>query len=90
MRSMDTASSHCDSINRVALSRELHDFYDGLSYQFSIVTIILRVAEQNRSISNRYKVRTHAVALCGGNSRNEVEVFAKVLVAHETGGVFSH
>lgn len=48
-----------DPNNQLALSREMHGFYDGLSYDVPIVNMIAGSVEQNRSIGNRYKVRTH-------------------------------
>jgi hypothetical protein len=47
-----------DTNNRLALSREMHGFYDGLSYDVPIVNMIPGSVEQNPSIGNRYKVRT--------------------------------
>ncbi|DBA05250.1 TPA: hypothetical protein N0F65_007412 [Lagenidium giganteum] len=62
-----------DTNNRLALSREMHGFYDGLSYDVPIVNMIPGSVEQNRSIGNRYKV----------------EVFVKVLDAQCKDRVFS-
>ena len=47
-----------DTNNRLALSREMHGYYDGLSYDVPIVNMFPGSVEQNRSIGNRYKVRT--------------------------------
>lgn len=46
-----------DPNNRLALSREMHGFYDGLSYQFPIVSMTPGAVEKNQSINDRYKVR---------------------------------
>nr|AOW41675.1 putative CRN13-like protein [Lagenidium giganteum] len=62
-----------DTNNRLALSREMDGFYDGLSYDVPIVNMIPGSVEQNRSIGNRYKV----------------EVFVKVLDAQCKDRVFS-
>ncbi|GLE09673.1 hypothetical protein PINS_up021444 [Pythium insidiosum] len=62
-----------DPNNRLALSREMHGFYDGLSYQCPIVTMTPGAVEQKQSINDRYKV----------------EIFVKVLDAQCKDRVFS-
>jgi hypothetical protein len=46
-----------DPNNRLALSREMHGCYDGLSYDVPIVNMLPGSVEQNRSVGSRYKVR---------------------------------
>jgi hypothetical protein len=48
-----------DPNNRLALSREMHGFYDGLSMDFPIVNILPGSADKNPSVGNRYKVCAH-------------------------------
>ncbi|RLN88276.1 hypothetical protein BBJ28_00023164 [Nothophytophthora sp. Chile5] len=47
-----------DPNNRLALSRDMHGYYDGLSCEFPIVNMIPGAVEQKPSIGNRYKVRS--------------------------------
>ncbi|TMW68974.1 hypothetical protein Poli38472_001130 [Pythium oligandrum] len=45
-----------DMNNRLAQSREMHGFYDGLSYEVPIMNIYPGKVDDKRSIANRYKV----------------------------------
>ncbi|KAH9132724.1 hypothetical protein AeRB84_020979, partial [Aphanomyces euteiches] len=45
-----------DPNNRLALSREMHGYYDGLSYEVPIVNMIPGSIEEKPSIDKRYKV----------------------------------
>ncbi|EGZ11280.1 hypothetical protein PHYSODRAFT_338002 [Phytophthora sojae] len=62
-----------DSNNRLALSREMHGWFDGMSIEVPIVNMLPGSVEENQSIGNRRKV----------------EVFVKVLDAQCTDRVFS-
>ncbi|CAK4786473.1 unnamed protein product, partial [Aphanomyces euteiches] len=62
-----------DPNNRLALSREMHGYYDGLSYEVPIVNMIPGSIEEKPSIDKRYKV----------------EIFVKVLDAQCVDRVFS-
>ncbi|TMW58431.1 hypothetical protein Poli38472_009990 [Pythium oligandrum] len=62
-----------DMNNRLALSREMHGFYDGLSYEVPIMNIYPGKVDDKRSIANRYKV----------------EIFVKVLDKQCKDRVFS-
>nr|AAY43407.1 CRN-like CRN13 [Phytophthora infestans] len=62
-----------DANNRLALSREMHGFYDGLSMEVPIVNMFPGCVDATRSVNNRYKV----------------EVFVKVLDAQCKDRVFS-
>ncbi|KAL3662903.1 hypothetical protein V7S43_011851 [Phytophthora oleae] len=62
-----------DPNNRLALSREMHGYYDGLSVEVPIVNMLPGSVEENRSIGNRHKV----------------EVFVQVIDAQCTDRVFS-
>ncbi|EGZ25289.1 hypothetical protein PHYSODRAFT_285066, partial [Phytophthora sojae] len=62
-----------DSNNRLALSRDMHGWFDGMSIEVPIVNMLPGSVEENQSIGNRRKV----------------EVFVKVLDAQCTDRVFS-
>ncbi|EGZ25222.1 hypothetical protein PHYSODRAFT_326275 [Phytophthora sojae] len=62
-----------DSNNRLALSREMHGWFDGMSIEVPIVNMLPGSVEENQSIGTRRKV----------------EVFVKVLDAQCTDRVFS-
>ncbi|KAL3664767.1 hypothetical protein V7S43_019067 [Phytophthora oleae] len=49
-----------DPNNRLALSREMHGYYDGLSVEVPIVNMLPGSVEENRSIGNRHKVNVCA------------------------------
>ncbi|ETN16715.1 hypothetical protein, variant 1 [Phytophthora nicotianae INRA-310] len=62
-----------DPNNRLALSRDMHGWYDGMSIEFPIVNMLPGSVDKNSSIGNRRKV----------------EVFVKVVDAQCTDRVFS-
>ncbi|EGZ11330.1 hypothetical protein PHYSODRAFT_287330 [Phytophthora sojae] len=52
-----------DSNNRLALSREMHGWFDGMSIEVPIVNMLPGSVEENQSIGNRRKVLCERVVL---------------------------